>query len=150
MMSSSIPEFRGSKFVGARVSTWHFEPSSGGKMGNPLAYPELFPPDQLSQVSAKLFSFLVMVTHEVTFEQEWAILPLPGNRKALAYIFHEEGWRVVCVDIDASQSTSLLLNADKIIPKLRWYASNHRLEQAITEVYNFISGDVRGHGEPGT
>ncbi|MHA2366440.1 MAG: hypothetical protein ACXAC7_20955 [Candidatus Hodarchaeales archaeon] len=122
--------FKKTKHIESRIILWDFDPSFGGK--TLFSYPNKLPDDIFNITSGKVYSFLAMVSTELG-KHEWAIIPLPRNRKGLNYAFYKKSWYIITLDVHESLSYWLLQFAVKLIPEI---------EKVINDYYSeFLTSD---------
>ncbi|MHA2295157.1 MAG: hypothetical protein ACXAEU_10155 [Candidatus Hodarchaeales archaeon] len=114
--SGSISDFE--------IILWIFDQKIGGVPAFSNKDVDNFSNDPLfPRISAKIFSFMAMVTNDLV-KQDWSIISLPGNRRALCYGFYidseeESGWLVLSITVPAKYSRWLLTYSPDMIPRCR-------------------------------
>ena len=128
----------------SRISIWKFDITFGGKLF--FWYPDKVPEEFTTRISAKLFSFLAMVTEDIDFEQVWGIIPIPGKHKALIYAYYLKGWNVISLQVDEGLSYWLLQYSTKIIPKIKKLIINTKgqiTEKQLKELYTEFLTEIQ-------
>ena len=130
----------------SRISLWKFDVTFGGKLF--FWYPTRVPEEVLSRISAKLYSFLAMVTQDIDFEQVWGIIPLPGEHrhKALVYAYYLKGWQIIALEVEEELSYWLLHFSTKIIPEIRKLIIKTKglvSEKQLKELYSELSKEIQ-------